>query len=84
MSDELGKAVLKNRFLYHTPSPEVAAKLSEMRNKFNELAAYVLDVCPAGDMLESAINKIEEASMWAVKSVVIDCPAADPSDPVPR
>lgn len=75
MSDR--KDVLKNRFLYHKPTPEVAAKLTEMRAKFNELAAYVVDTCPESDMLDAAIEKIEEASMWAVKSIVVDCPVAE-------
>lgn len=56
---------------------QVASCLPRIREAFLSAAKFVLENCPAGRERAVAITKLEEASMWAVKSVVLGFPLSD-------
>lgn len=68
---------LANRFGYHKPDPITASLISETRKRALDLALWLNAVCPPSRECSLAITILEEASMWAVKALVLRCPLGD-------
>lgn len=60
---------LKNSFTYHSPFGSQPARYEALRAKAYELARMINDICPASAEATLAIRKVEEAVMWANKSI---------------
>ena len=60
-----GNKEIELRFTYHRPEPHQIPKYELVRNRGREFANLLNDMCPDSPELETAINKIEEAVMWA-------------------
>ena len=56
---------LNNNFRYHAPKEDQVERYQHSRDKFRELAQYLMENCPRSRELSLAITHIEEASMWA-------------------
>ena len=56
---------LENRFTYHRPTEEKAAKFPVIRDTAKELAYKIKKLCPNGREQALALTKLEEAVMWA-------------------
>jgi len=63
--DMIGHGDIENRFTYHPPSDERAVKHIMIREHGKALAHYLDENVPAGREKELAIQRIEEAVMWA-------------------
>lgn len=70
-------AYLNNRFGYHKPDAETSRLLTEIRQRTLEHAIWLTQVCPNGREQALALTSLEEASMWAVKALVLKCPLGD-------
>lgn len=68
---------LTQSFGYHKPDPETAKTLSEIRKRSLDLARWLSSVCPNSRERSLAITRLEEVSMWAVKSLVVQCPLVE-------
>ncbi len=60
---------LHNRFTYHRPSGDQPERYEEIRALGLDLAALLYRLCPASFERDTAINKIDEAVMWANASI---------------
>ena len=56
---------LENTFRYHAPKDDQPARYEALRAKAKELAALILETVPDSRERSIALNKVEEASMWA-------------------
>ena len=54
-----------NRFTYHPPSPERAAKHDQIRNACQDIAELVDALVPDSREKSLTLTKIEEAMFWA-------------------
>lgn len=68
---------IKDSFGYHKPDEATAKTLSRLRLLFADLAHQITVLCPTSRERALAITKLEEASMWAIKALVIKCPLTD-------
>lgn len=64
-------------FAYHKPSEEGLKQINEVREAFSELALMIADYCPDSREKSIANTKIEEAAMWAIKSIVCNDPKSE-------
>ena len=60
---------LKNRFTYHAPKHDQAARYEAIRLRAGDLAHWLADECPAGRELSLAVTHLEEAVFWANASI---------------
>ena len=60
---------LKNRFVYHPPSPAGATKHVNLTLHFLALAQLVVETVPEGREQSLVITKLEEAKFWASAGV---------------
>lgn len=72
------RAEVENNFSYHRVSPEIAAKMAELRAKFKALAHEILDVCPETRERTLGVTHLEEAMMWTIGSLARQAPPTDP------
>lgn len=56
---------LENRFTYHPPKHDQAARYEIIRYRAGELAAWLTRECPTSRELSSAVTHLEEAVFWA-------------------
>ncbi len=61
---------IMNKFTYHAPTGDEIVILSEMRNRFRELALYIIDVTPICPDQTVALRKLHETSMAANATLV--------------
>jgi hypothetical protein len=64
-------------FAYHKPSPEGLGKISNLREAFSVLYQSIEQNCPNSRERSTAITRLEDAAMWAVKSVVLNDPQSE-------
>lgn len=77
MMNDVTNEMITNRFLYHKPdSQEMLDRLAKLRELHLALAKEVLEMCPDGRERNIAFTHLEEASMWAIKSIVLGAPIA--------
>lgn len=62
---------ISNSFGFHPGTKDVVALYSEIRLTFTEVAQFINKVCPDSRELALAITNLEQAQMWAIKSVAV-------------
>lgn len=65
----MDKASINNSFIYHAPKPEQIPKYEYLRNQARQLALDIYESCPQSAEATLAIRHLEEAIMWANKSI---------------
>lgn len=60
---------INNSFTYHAPKPEQIPKYESLRSEAKELALLIYKLCPPSAETTLAIRNLEEAIMWANKSI---------------
>jgi len=61
-------------FAYHSPSPEGLQQIAQLRKAFSEVAAVIYLYAPDTRERSIALTRLEEAAMWAIKSIVFNDP----------
>jgi hypothetical protein len=61
----IGKVDIDRRFTYHPPSDDRAVKHIMVREHGKALAQYLDENIPDGYEKDTAIQRVEEAVMWA-------------------
>lgn len=75
MIDKPSDAVLDNRFRYHKPTPEKAAKHERVTEATLALAKEFRDLLPAGRNLSIVLTLLEDVRMRANAAIACDTPA---------
>lgn len=60
---------IDNRFVYHPPFGDQPRRYEAIRVHCRNTATVLTKLCPPSDELTAAINRIEEACMWANASI---------------
>lgn len=60
---------LENSFTYHSPKNNQPQRYEEIRNKAKELAHMIDELCPSSREKSIAQTNLEQAVMWANKSI---------------
>lgn len=63
------RARVANDFSYHAPRPDTGLKYTQIRGVGREMAELLVDLCPNGRELSTALSKLEECVMWANASI---------------
>lgn len=63
---------IENDFAFHPATPETGEIHDAVRERFGELAHWVLDNTPPGAARSTAIAKLREGMMWANGAVACD------------
>jgi hypothetical protein len=74
--DDVINTELIDRFLYHKPDDTMTKQIEQIRQQTLSLAKLLAELCPDGRERSIAFTKMEECSMWAVKSIVRKAPLA--------
>lgn len=56
---------IKNDFTHHQPTPDMLPKFKAIRESGLNLAGLLVESCPVGRELSTALTKLEEVVMWA-------------------
>ena len=64
-------------FAYHKPSAEGLVRITTLRQEFSNLKATIEENCTNSRERASAITRLEEAAMWAIKAVVFNDPNSE-------
>jgi len=64
-------------YAYHKPGEKSLEKITELRRAFSDLHSLVNDMAPNSREKSVAFTKLEEAAMWAIKSVVCNDPESE-------
>jgi hypothetical protein len=64
-SDKLLLERLENVFTYHAPDPVRVERYEQLRGAVKEIARLMVELCPDSMERSSALQKLEEAVMWA-------------------
>jgi ferric-dicitrate binding protein FerR (iron transport regulator) len=60
---------LREWFTYHTPTPEQVEAYQRIRGVAQDLAATIMETCPASADRTAALRKVREAVMTANASI---------------
>ncbi len=63
---------LENSYKHHTPKDDQADRYEGLRSGGRVLAERVMRTCPNSRERALALTKIEEAIMWANKSIAVN------------
>jgi len=66
----MDKRTIDKRFSYQAPSPDMVRRMQELRTQFRETAQMINELCPDGNDKETAIQRLEDAMIWANKAVI--------------
>lgn len=64
-------------YAYHKPSADGLAKIQHLRSVFSMVHDIVLNTAPNSRERSIALTNLEEAAMWAIKSVVCNDPESE-------
>ena len=64
-------------YAYHKPSSRGLEAITRLREHFSQTEQVLKEICPASRHLSIAVTKLEELSMWAIKSVVFNDPDSE-------
>lgn len=65
---------MNKTYLYHKPSVEGLAKISELRQAFSNLHDIIERSAPDSREKSVAFTQLEQSAMWAIKAVVCNDP----------
>ena len=65
----MDKAELEKRFTYHKPTGDQSKHYATIRSMAKNFALYLNGICPDGRAKSIAMTKLDEAVMWANKSI---------------
>lgn len=65
---------ISKTYSYHKPSPDGLERIIRLRQAFILLDMRVRDLAPESRERAIAITNIEQAAMWAIKSVLYNDP----------
>ncbi len=63
---------IENTFTYHTPNDNQIIRYQKLREKAKELAYLIGQVCPDSREKSVALTNVEQAIMWANKSIALE------------
>lgn len=76
--DDADMKVLENSFTYHPPQPDQIPRYENLRSQALLLAIIIKENTPRSPEQTLAIRKLEEAIMWANKSIACgEIPSGD-------
>jgi len=61
--------IIDNNFVYHAPKEDQPKRYELIRNTIKNAAKIISENCPSSRELSIAINKLDEAVMWANASI---------------
>lgn len=64
--------MIKKTYAYHKPSEQGLRIINDLRELFSGLHRHIEDLCPASRERSTALTRLEDAAMWAIKSVVLN------------
>lgn len=64
-------------YAYHKPSEDGLITINQLRAHFSDIAYLIDQACPNSRQKSLAQTKLEEAAMWAIKSVVFNDPKSE-------
>jgi len=70
-SDTARLAALERSMTNHTPSADGIERIEKVREAAKDLGAVIIGDCPDSRERSLALTHLEDAVMWAVKSVVL-------------
>lgn len=76
--DKRGSVDVLKQYLNHKPGPEAVAKIEKLRRAFSDLHELIADAAPNSREKSIAFTSLEDASMWAVRSIVLNDPDSVP------
>lgn len=59
-------------FKYHPPVGDQSERYERIRNTSEDLATLIEELCPPSRERSLAITNLEQASMWAIKSIAVN------------
>ena len=62
---------LTQNMTHHVPDEDAQKDIVDMREAFHQVTAMVVSRCPDGRAKSISETKLEEALMWAIKSIVV-------------
>jgi hypothetical protein len=65
-------AALERSLTNQTPTPEAVARIEAIREHAKALGRVICDECPDSREKSLALTHLEETTMWAVKSIVLE------------
>jgi len=68
----MDKAELEKRFAHHEPEGDQSKHYETIRTMAKSFALYLNGICPDGRAKSTALTKLDEAVMWANKSIAED------------
>ena len=60
---------IENRFTYHPPQGDQPWRYTSIRDKAKEFAYMLQSLCPKSNELRTALERLEEVTMWANASI---------------
>ena len=63
---------LKHPFVFHRPNADQASRITKIREALKGAYEIVLENAPSSAERTLAVRKLEEASMWANKAIVME------------
>ena len=67
--------MIATNFAYHKPSADGLKRITYLREEFSSLYQVIYSQCPESTRQRAtALTRLEEAAMWAIKAVVINDP----------
>ena len=68
----MDEATIKNNFMYHSPKGSQPARYEAIRAMAKQFAEMIQSSCPDSREKSLAFTKLEEAVMWANKSISVN------------
>jgi hypothetical protein len=74
-TDKITLESLANRFSYHAPHGDQAARYERLRAEARGLATLIVTLCPSSAERSTALTRLDEALMWANAAIARNEPA---------
>jgi len=62
---------------YHKPNDFIQDDIERLRAAYKHMAVVTIETCAVGPALSRALSDLENALMWAIKSLVLQAPVND-------
>lgn len=74
MLGEFKDSPIRKTYAYHRPSVAGIDKIAKLRRAFSEITDLIEAIAPSTRERSVALTNLEQAAMWAIKSVVCNDP----------